>query len=97
MSCGNKPPGHDYDGKGRVRVPKRMNFWKSSKGREVGSFLIKKFMLQVMDLYIGFFGRSEKNARIFSENEGGGQRPYEIFAKIHPFWYQYLSLMVIAF
>ena len=44
-----------------------------------GSFLIQKFILQVLDLYIGFFGRSPKKiATIFSEKEGGGQ----IFPKI---------------
>ena len=38
--------------KGRVRLPKRMNFRNSSKGEGRGSFSIQKIMLQVLDLYI---------------------------------------------
>ena len=33
-----------------------------------------------------------KSAIWFSENEGGGQRPFGTFPKIHPFWRRRLSL-----
>ena len=36
-----------------MTLTKRMIFWKSFKG--VGSFSIPKIMLQILDLYIGFF------------------------------------------
>ena len=49
--------------KGRVTLPKRVNFRKSSMGRR--SFSIQK-LLQILDL--------------FSENEGGGQRPFGNFS-----------------
>ena len=40
------------DDKGRVTLPKRMNFWKSSKGGEGagGVVSIQKFMMQILDL-----------------------------------------------
>ena len=40
---------------GRMAVPKRMNFRKSSKGggRGRGSFSIQKFILQLLDFYTG--------------------------------------------
>ena len=34
-----------------------------------------------------------KSAIWFSENEGGGQRPFGTFPKIHPFWWRHLSLI----
>ena len=45
------------DDKGRVTLPKRMIFWKSSKGEEGegGGVSIQKFMLQILDLETGFF------------------------------------------
>ena len=38
--------------------------------------------------YKGYFGHEfrRKSATWFSENEGGGQRPFWTFPKIHPFW-----------
>ena len=38
---------------GQVRLPKRMNFGKLPKGE--WSFSIQKFILQILDLYIGLF------------------------------------------
>ena len=35
-----------------------------------------------------------KSAIWFSENEGGGQRPFGTFPKINPFWWRHLSLML---
>ena len=66
--------------KGRVGLPKRMNFRKTSKGEGEGSFSIQKFMLHVLDLFIGFFPDA------FRKWEGGVQRPFGIFQKIYPFW-----------
>ena len=41
-----------------MTVPKRMNFWKSSEGGGGGgSFSIQKFILQILDLYTGLFGK----------------------------------------
>ena len=34
-----------------------------------------------------------KSAIWFSENEGGGQRPFATFLKIHSFWWRHLSLI----
>ena len=125
-------------------LPKRMNFWKSSK-RGGGSFPIQKFLLQILDFWTGFFwhkndtkgvfsgyvsknlqhnfpkmrrggGQSrlgtfqkyttcmvfkavqlfKKSATWFSENEGGGQRPFGTFPKIHPFWWGGASLTLRA-
>ena len=45
--------------KGRVRLPKRINIQKTSKG---GRGHFQKFILQFLDLYKGFFGRFQKNA-----------------------------------
>ena len=46
------------------------------------SFSIQKIILQILDFNQGFFGK--KYAIQFSENEGGGQRPFGTFPKIHP-------------
>ena len=37
-----------------------------------------------------------KSAIWFSENEGGGQRPFGTFPKIHPFWRRRLSYKAFA-
>ena len=74
--------------KGRIRLPKRMIFWKTSIGEGGGVIFNQKFMFQILDLYIGFFpGRFPKNLlHNLSENEGeGGQRPFGFFLKIHSF------------
>ena len=43
-------------GKGRVALPNRMNFRKSSKGGGEGrAFLIKNIILQILDLYKRLF------------------------------------------
>ena len=39
-----------------------------------------KYVSQILDLHIVFCWAE------LSENEGGGQRPFRIFLKIHPFW-----------
>ena len=47
--------------------------------------------------YKRFFGHvfRKKNAIWFSENEGGGgQRPFGIFPKVHPFWWCHPSLSI---
>ena len=71
--------------KGRVTVPDRMNFRKSSKGRWEGggSFSIQKIVLQILGLYTGLYKNwfSEKTAIWFSENERGSQRPFDFFQK----------------
>ena len=75
-------------GKGRAAQPKRMNFRKSSKGGGV-SFSIQKFMLQsfaiIDDTSVMNFGK-KKLQHYFPKMRGGGQRPFGIFPKIHPFW-----------
>ena len=51
--------GSDSD-KGRVELPKQMNFRKTSK--KGGSFSIQQFTLQILDIDIGLFRTfSEKN------------------------------------
>ena len=53
-----------------------------------GSFSIQKFILQIFaiidDTLVMNF---RKNLQYdFPKNEGGGQRPFGTFPKIHPFW-----------
>ena len=68
-----------------MAVPNRMNVWKSSKGGL--TFSSQKFMLQILGLYIGFFGRFPKKMQhSFLNMRGGGQRPFGIFPKIHSIW-----------
>ena len=46
-----------------------------------GSFLIQKFVLQILDLYKGFF---KINLQYNFSKMRGGRRPFGIFLKIHP-------------
>ena len=60
--------------------------------------LIQKFMSQILDLYIGLIRTfSEKNCNIVFRKWQGGQRPFEIFPKIHPFRMPYPSLRILCF
>ena len=69
-----------------LRVPKRMNFRKTSKGGG-RSFSIQKYMLQIWTFIMDFFGRFPKQiCNIIFRKWGGGQRPFGIFPKIHLFW-----------
>ena len=53
-----------FSAKGRVRLTNRMNFRKIARGGR-GSFSIQKFILQILDLYKGFFQTfSKKNCNI---------------------------------
>ena len=59
-----------------------MNFWKSSKGGR-GRFLIQKFILQILDLYIGFFWTfCENNLQYnFPKMKGEGTKAIWIFSE----------------
>ena len=80
-------------GKGRLPLPKRMNFRKNSKGGwgggGVGSFSIQKFILQIFaiidDTSVMNF-RKNLQYNFPKMRGGGGQRPFGTFPKIHPFW-----------
>ena len=77
---GNKEsPQSSLDYQGRAALPKRMNFWKSSKR---GSFPIQKFMLQIFAII---------NA---SQGMYSGKKAQHDFPKIHPFWQSRPSLSV---
>ena len=64
---------------------------KSTKTDERGSFSIQKCMLQILDLYRVFLDMIPKKLQYNFPKRGsglvgGGQRPFGIFPKIHPFW-----------
>ena len=61
--------------KGRIRLPKRMIFWKTSKGGGV-IFNPKKDVADLGPLYRYFQMFSEKIATYFFENEGVKGRLY---------------------
>ena len=72
----------DWGGSGpaievRVRLPNRMNFRKSGRGGGGGSFSIQKFILQILDLYIGLF-RTFWEKKLWY-NCQRGQKPFGIF------------------
>ena len=64
----------------------------------MGGGVISDTKIYVADFchYKGYFGHEfrNKSATWFSENEGGGQRPFGTFPKIHPFWEGDASLIV---
>ena len=64
-----------------------MNFRKSSEGGG-GSFSIQKFMLQIFAIIddTSVMNFRKKLQHNFPTMRGGGQRPFETFPKIHPFW-----------
>ena len=75
--------------KGQVAVPKRMFSEKIQRGGVI--FNIK--------IYIAFWTFIQGFKRGFAEKlqyklpkMRGGQRPFGIFPKIHPFWYRHPSL-----
>ena len=71
---------------GRVTLPKQINFWKSS---ERGGGVISNPKIYIADFchYKRFFGHVFlKNCNMIFRKGGGGQRPFGIFPKIHPFW-----------
>ena len=57
---------------------------------------VLKFMLQIFAIINGYFSHEfwKKSATRFSENEGGGQRLFGTFPKIHPFWQGQTSLCI---
>ena len=59
--------------KGQARVPKRMNFWKSSKV-EVGSFSIRKYILQILEFKGDFYQDFWKECNIIFRKWGGGAK-----------------------
>ena len=64
-----------------MAVPNRMNVWKSSKGGL--TFSTQKFMLQILGLYIGFFGRFPKKMHNFPNmRERGGSKAVWNFSEI---------------
>ena len=73
--------------KGRVTIPKRMNFRKSSEGGG-GLFQSKKIYVADWTFKQGFLiNFSEKNCNMIFQKWEGGQRLFETFPKIHLFWY----------
>ena len=73
-----------------------MNFRKSSE-RWGESFPIQKFILQIFAIIKGTlvmnFGKNPQYDFPKMRAGGrGGQRQFETFPKIHPFWYGYTSL-----
>ena len=66
------------DDMGRVSVPKRMNFWKISKGGVV---------IFNPKIYIADLGPLNKALQYnFLKMRGGGQKTFGTFPKNHPFW-----------
>ena len=74
--------------KGRVRLPKQMNFRKTSKEGGRGHFQSKNLCCRFFTFMYGFFRTFfEKNCNtIFQKWGGRGQRLFGIFPKIHLFW-----------
>ena len=56
---------------------------------------IEKFILHILDLYTGLSRVlfKKKVQYYFPKMRGGGQRPFGIFPKFHPFWYRHPSLI----
>ena len=62
---------------------------KSDEFSEGGSFSIQKFILQILDLYKGFFSGLFPKIYLqysFSKMTVEGQRLFGIFPKIRPIW-----------
>ena len=76
-------------------TPKRMDFRIRSKGRVGVIFNPKIYIADCGHLYRALKGAFQKKKLHydFPKMRGvGGQRPFGIFPKIHPFWYRHPSL-----